>query len=468
MYGGADFTAQIRAAETRLMMLEGQQLALGVAAGLGEREAADARLSRDVYAARDRYNPDQAKLRSFDDEETKYRARQADLLTRKDGPLLSDEQRKTVLEELTVVEETLGGIQRARAETLDRIAKANAPDKPETVKKTKEQIEAERELARQEQLRIRTQEDIAERMMDLLPPHDRAIAKARQWRDESLANLDKTKTGYAAFAADVETIFQGMLADAYDADLRRRTDWAAGIERGLKDLQDDARDFAETSERGLRDMSRGAEDAFVQMAKTGKISFDSLADAFTDMVLRMAYQKFLQPGIDGLLGDLVGFAGSLLGGGGSISSLPLPSLPLNIPTPVGVGHTGMMVGGEGGWSRSVSMSLFNGAPRFHGGGLLHDEVPIIAQRGEGIFTPKQMDNASQLLSAAMQRPVVNVNLIGAPEGTRVEQREGQNGGLDIDVLMDQMEERFAGNITRGKSPMNGAIEQSYGLGREVF
>ena len=34
--------------------------------------------------------------------------------------------------------------------------------------------------------------------------------------------------------------------------------------------------------------------------------------------------------------------------------------------------------------------MFAGAPRFHAGGILPGEVPIIARRGEGVFTPEQM------------------------------------------------------------------------------
>ncbi|AWJ89289.1 hypothetical protein Sp245p_05565 [Azospirillum baldaniorum] len=63
-------------------------------------------------------------------------------------------------------------------------------------------------------------------------------------------------------------------------------------------------------------------------------------------------------------------------------------------------HEGGFVGAGGVPSRSVPMSLFAGAPKFHTGGLLRGEVPVIAKRGEGIFTPEQMDNADSILKAA--------------------------------------------------------------------
>ncbi len=41
-------------------------------------------------------------------------------------------------------------------------------------------------------------------------------------------------------------------------------------------------------------------------------------------------------------------------------------------------------------SKSVNPAVFIGAPKFHSGGLVGDEVPIIAKRGETIFTKGQM------------------------------------------------------------------------------
>jgi hypothetical protein len=55
-----------------------------------------------------------------------------------------------------------------------------------------------------------------------------------------------------------------------------------------------------------------------------------------------------------------------------------------------VAHSGGISGIDGG-SRTVPMSLFMGAPKFHDGGFLgDDEVPTILQRGEGVFTQAQM------------------------------------------------------------------------------
>jgi len=50
-------------------------------------------------------------------------------------------------------------------------------------------------------------------------------------------------------------------------------------------------------------------------------------------------------------------------------------------------HAGGMVGSEPTFIRYVHPAYFDDAPRFHSGGIAGDEVPIIAKRGEGVFTP---------------------------------------------------------------------------------
>ena len=45
-------------------------------------------------------------------------------------------------------------------------------------------------------------------------------------------------------------------------------------------------------------------------------------------------------------------------------------------------HGGGVVGADNLASKAVNSAVFIGAPKFHSGGLIGDEVPIIAKRGE--------------------------------------------------------------------------------------
>jgi len=57
----------------------------------------------------------------------------------------------------------------------------------------------------------------------------------------------------------------------------------------------------------------------------------------------------------------------------------------------GLFHAGGIVGAPG-TSRMVPAMAFAGAPKMHSGGLLADEIPIIARKGEGVLTEKQMQS----------------------------------------------------------------------------
>ncbi|WP_375695647.1 hypothetical protein, partial [Bartonella sp. AC66GZZY] len=56
----------------------------------------------------------------------------------------------------------------------------------------------------------------------------------------------------------------------------------------------------------------------------------------------------------------------------------------------GAAHTGGVIGGDVLASRHVNPAIFSGAHKFHRGGVIGNEVPIIAKRGETVFTRGQM------------------------------------------------------------------------------
>ncbi|WP_454016971.1 tape measure protein [Azospirillum sp. Marseille-Q6669] len=90
-------------------------------------------------------------------------------------------------------------------------------------------------------------------------------------------------------------------------------------------------------------------------------------------------------------------------------------------------HEGGLVGAGGMPSRSVPMSLFSGAPRFHEGGLLRGEVPIIAKQGEAVFTPEQMTNADRLINAAMNGGGTSISVTN-----NIEVNGGSSGNREAD------------------------------------
>jgi TP901 family phage tail tape measure protein len=80
----------------------------------------------------------------------------------------------------------------------------------------------------------------------------------------------------------------------------------------------------------------------------------------------------------------------------------------------GGGHSGMVVGGRPTFSRTIDPSIFDNAPRFHTGGITAEEVPIIAKKGEGIFTQEQMKALAPVGGAPGEVSVNIINKTGTP------------------------------------------------------
>lgn len=152
----------------------------------------------------------------------------------------------------------------------------------------------------------------------------------------------------------------------------------------------------------------------------------SLADGLTNLImgtgdLRSVIQGILKDiiniGIKYILSQLMGAKGGggggksgLFGGGGIAGKMGggagkgMRTFGKGAGGKAGLGgagkmfglfHGGGIVGMRPRMMKAVDPRVFAGAPRFHGGGVVgqslsSDEVPIIARKGEGVFTPEQM------------------------------------------------------------------------------
>lgn len=289
----------------------------------------------------------------------------------------------------------------------------------------------------------RTVQDIERRMRQLTRSYADDTEAANAWREEALANLDAASAGYEDFAAQVEMIYGEMLADAYQADLERREDWRAGIQRGLDQILEDQLTWADTWENVVTGAIERGEDAWVDWVTTGRLSLSELVDFAIAEFARLAYQQAIQPALSGIFGSLSGMfggggGGGLFGGRGLFGGAAIKS------------HSGSIVG-----AGSTMASLGAMGPR--------DELAVV-ERGQGIFTPRQMENADALLRALASRPArAEGGVIVAPRievnnysSARVETRERADGSTEINI-MDQVEREMAGRMQQPGSALNRAL-----------
>lgn len=313
--------------------------------------------------------------------------------------------------------------------------------------------ETVRENNKLAQERERLVEDVRQKYDALDTSLSAAIKRAGEWRNEALTGLDATKAGYADFAAQVDAVYNDMIAKARDEDLQNSKRWEDGIKRGLQSVIDEADDMASKAERGVTSMFKSMEDALVSFVTTGKLDFKSMADSIIADMVRMQIQSSITKPLAGALG---GFLGDIAG---SIFGAPAGTGTASTAT----AHTGGVIGGDNLRMRSVNTDVFANAPRFHTGGIVGNEVPIIAKQGEAVFTPGQM----KLLGGALQsKPNVNVSVRVENNASNAQARADVSrdsaGNMDLKIIIEEVEGNLSRNIGRGEG-LAPTLERRYGL-----
>ena len=260
----------------------------------------------------------------------------------------------------------------------------------------------QQEVQKQEQKRAQTVKDVQRRYEELDKTLQGATARAEKWRNGAMLGLNQAAKGYGEFSAQVESVYKDMLKQARDKDLESSKRWEDGLKRGLKSVTEDAADMASHTETFITNAFKNMEDALVRFVQTGKMDFKSLADSIIADLIRIQIQSSITKPLAQVLNSAVeGYFGAPGGAGKS------PGTGVGTSTPTAKAHTGGVIGGDNLSTKPVHPWVFQGASRFHRGGIVGNEVPIIAQKGEVIFTPGQM----QLLGGALHsKPHVNVSI----------------------------------------------------------
>ncbi|MCU4118871.1 phage tail tape measure protein [Variovorax sp. N23] len=173
---------------------------------------------------------------------------------------------------------------------------------------------------------------------------------------------------YAEATAKIKASLGDALATQkkyYADEAAARADWKLGATAALADYAKYVDDVAGSTGRTLSDSFKGAEDAIVSFATTGKLSFKSLADSIIANMVRMAVQQ----SITGPLAK--GFLG-LLGGSG-VSSAAL-----------GGANT---VGAFGGDALGALISLGGLDKRAAGGPVSSGTPYLVGEKGPEVFVP---------------------------------------------------------------------------------
>jgi len=306
-------------------------------------------------------------------------------------------------------------------------------------------------------------------MLDLSDT-DRAILQARTDLEKAAAAARKEANQLEDAGLRVQTIeaINDALArqlpiveDLVRANAEYQRSFEYGAKSALKSYIDDATNAAKRAQQVTVNAFRSMEDALTRFVMTGKLDFRSLADSIVADLVRIQIQRAITLPLANWLGSVIPGMGSASTG----SAFPAGSSDL-MGTMANVAHSGGVIGTDALTTRSVHPALFTNAPRFHTGGIVRGEVPIIAQEGEAVFTRGQMRALGGALSARQQPPAVNVqvNVVNKANGVdaRIEQQRQPDGGLRLDVFIEQIEGRMARAISQGTG-IAPTLERRYGL-----
>lgn len=277
-------------------------------------------------------------------------------------------------------------------------------------------------------------EDIKQKILELKTPYEQAMAKADEWRKNALNNLDASSADYQKYKDQIGQVYDNMVKKANETALQSSKSLEDGFKRGFLNIQKDVNDFASLAESAVKNAFNSMEDTLTSFITTGKASFSDFANAIiSDLTRIIIRQSITQPLMNGL-GSYFGFA---------------------------MAHSGGIVGADNLALKSASSLVFAGAPRFHSGGIVGDEVPIIAKRGEGVFTREQMkalgDNGS-----TVNISVNVVNNAASDVKASVSQSNQGNGKFNLDIMIEKIESSMSRNVSKGTG-IAPALERRYGL-----
>ncbi len=393
-----------------------------------------------------------------------------------------------------VRDDKLTQLARREDEIADRRAQANQRVaeslgfEMEALKKTERQRFVDVALRRLSAEATPKQREEVERLAGVLFDEQEKITdanKAReeenQLRAEGKVLTDQLRTAEEAYADEIERLNELLEAGAinqeafgrasegaYDRMLDASREWSDGVRRAIRDYLDDATDAAKTFEQATTRELKASEDAFVEWAQTGKFSAKDLFNTIAEEALRAAYRMAVVAPLNNILGSIFGaIGGSIFGGTGTVATTSsgtpmIGDFPVT-SGPTAFAHGGGVIGRDAFPARMVDPRAFDTANRYHRGGIVGGEVPIVTRSGEGVFTPGQMQALAPVPDA---KPVVHVavNVRNTAPGARAsaDVRREPGGDLTLDIMIEQIEGGMARHIGRGEG-LAPTLERRYGL-----
>ena len=222
-----------------------------------------------------------------------------------------------------------------------------------------------------------------------------------------------------------------------------------GFQEGMRNIYNNLETPFQRGYEGAKIFKQGLDDvadAATQMAMTGKVSADSLANSFISQFIRMTIQATIT---DRIFKAAFGWLG--LGGGGSVS----PASDINYPAVRAANFHGGGMAEDGFPTRMLPSEVYRNAVRLHSGtGLLGpDEYPAVLLRGERVLNRRE--TAEYQGGRSPVNVVLNITT-PSPTGSAADKNAAQNYAIDVSrivraevVKVIQDQQRSGGILNKG-------------------
>lgn len=256
-------------------------------------------------------------------------------------------------------------------------------------------------------------------------------------------------------------------ADYYTRLRAMQGDWSLGASQAIANYRDESANVFKQVEQLTGNAFKGMEDALVKFATTGKLSFKSLADSIVADLVRIQVRASISSVIGGAGG--AGGLSSLLGaitGGLSGSSAAGAANVIGGDDKLGsmISLMGLTKNAAGGVYNSPNLSAFSGSivdkPTYFakGGNVMGEAGP------EAILPLKRGSDGKLGISGGGGGDIqVNIQNNGAPVSAQVKRSQTAEGGLRLDVLLEQIKDAVADDIGSGSGSVSRSLEGRYGL-----
>lgn len=260
--------------------------------------------------------------------------------------------------------------------------------------------------------------------------------------------------------------------DRYYQELRlKQGDWLNGASEAFQNYVDSSNNVAEQTKNAFGNAFRGMEDALVSFTMTGKADFKSLANSIIADIVRIHTRAAMVSVLGGLgansfVGGIVGAFGGNAAVARLASALPGNSLDNMLSL---TGNFGAVASAKGNVFRSWGLhahvnSVVDRPTLFP---FAKGAMGLMGEAGPEGILPLKRDGQGRLgviaQGGAAQGVEVHVHNSGAPVSARVNQSQGPDGRLRLDVMLEQIESRLAESVGAGSGFLSRAMEHRYGL-----